>query len=168
MNKTIDAYLSAGYAEASRLSERCAMFALRAKREGDAALAELLNALSESQKVHANRFLRLLRGKIGPTSDNLKSLFEADVPRLIEQYEGYRQHAEAAALKTPEEVFDHAAKVQKLYRRFLKQFDGDRDTASGAGYHVCQVCGYIVEGDLPHRCPVCNAVQKKFKALPSN
>ena len=165
MDKTINAYLAAGYAEASRLSERCAMFALKAKREGDAALTGLLNALSESQKVHANRFLRLLRGKIGSTPDNLKTLFDEEFPRLVAEYEGYRHHAEKAALKTPEEIFDHAAKVQKVYRKFLRHLDGEADTVSDTGYHVCQVCGYIAQGDPPHRCPVCNAVQKKFKAL---
>ena len=32
-------------------------------------------------------------------------------------------------------------------------------------YYVCQVCGYVAENEAPHRCPVCNAVQKKFKSI---
>ena len=30
-------------------------------------------------------------------------------------------------------------------------------------YHVCQVCGYVFDGDLPDECPVCRAKKQNFK-----
>jgi rubrerythrin len=31
--------------------------------------------------------------------------------------------------------------------------------------YICNVCGYIAKGAVPENCPVCQAVQKKFKTL---
>ncbi len=32
-------------------------------------------------------------------------------------------------------------------------------------YYVCQVCGYISGDEPPENCPVCGAVQSKFKLV---
>jgi rubrerythrin len=32
-------------------------------------------------------------------------------------------------------------------------------------YYVCQVCGYVSEGEAPDKCPVCGAIKEKFKAV---
>jgi len=32
-------------------------------------------------------------------------------------------------------------------------------------YHVCQVCGYVFDGDLPDQCPVCKATKENFKGV---
>ena len=29
--------------------------------------------------------------------------------------------------------------------------------------HVCEVCGWTVEGDVPDRCPLCGARKEKFR-----
>ena len=31
--------------------------------------------------------------------------------------------------------------------------------------YVCTVCGYIAEGSIPEKCPVCGAASKAFKEL---
>jgi rubrerythrin len=30
-------------------------------------------------------------------------------------------------------------------------------------YYVCKICGYIAVDEIPPKCPVCNAVQEKFR-----
>ncbi|MFO7559299.1 MAG: hypothetical protein R6X10_10755 [Desulfobacterales bacterium] len=32
-------------------------------------------------------------------------------------------------------------------------------------YHVCQVCGYVVDRKAPDKCPVCGAPKEKFKTV---
>jgi rubrerythrin len=33
-------------------------------------------------------------------------------------------------------------------------------------YHVCQVCGFIAEGEPPDQCPICNAKKETFNKIP--
>jgi rubrerythrin len=32
-------------------------------------------------------------------------------------------------------------------------------------YHVCQICGYVFDGEVPEECPVCRAKKKYFKKI---
>jgi rubrerythrin len=50
----------------------------------------------------------------------------------------------------------------KLYKDALEALLKEQDIQ----YHVCQVCGYIFDGELPERCPVCRAKKDNFKKIP--
>jgi rubrerythrin len=32
-------------------------------------------------------------------------------------------------------------------------------------YHICQVCGYVTDRNLPDECPVCGATKDRFMTL---
>ena len=55
---------------------------------------------------------------------------------------------------------EHAAMFKKA-----KQFvDSGKDAELGA-VHVCLVCGWTYEGDLPEVCPICGAKADMFKTF---
>jgi rubrerythrin len=33
---------------------------------------------------------------------------------------------------------------------------------NNAGYYICDVCGYVVDGAIPDKCPVCGSDAKVF------
>ena len=51
----------------------------------------------------------------------------------------------------------HAA----LYKRALSALVRDEEY----DYHVCMVCGYVAERDVPDECPVCGAKSAKFALI---
>ena len=85
-----------------------------------------------------------------------------DVPVLrvlpISQVEGARR------------TFDWALQTQKVHagmcREAKQAMDEGIDLKIG-DIHVCLLCGYTIEGDLPDNCPICNAKRERFESLPS-
>jgi rubrerythrin len=53
-----------------------------------------------------------------------------------------------------------------MYREAKQAVDEGKDPEIGDIY-ICLVCGYTVEGDLPDKCPICNAKREKFQSFPA-
>jgi rubrerythrin len=52
--------------------------------------------------------------------------------------------------------------VEKIHLNpFKETLKGSTDDSTK--YYVCQTCGYIAVREIPPNCPVCNAVQEKFR-----
>jgi len=51
-----------------------------------------------------------------------------------------------------------------IYRAARKAVEAGADLAF-APIHVCGVCGFTMEGDVPDKCPVCGAPKAKFVAF---
>jgi rubrerythrin len=51
-----------------------------------------------------------------------------------------------------------------LYKKALEAVQGKRDLA-GDKIFVCTICGNIVIGEPPERCPICSAFKKKFQEV---
>jgi len=49
----------------------------------------------------------------------------------------------------------------KLYKDALEAMLKEQEPR----YTVCQVCGYIFDGDVPDQCPVCRANKENFKKI---
>ena len=49
----------------------------------------------------------------------------------------------------------------ELYRKVLDSLEQDMGR-DGNDFHVCQVCGYTVEGEAPDECPVCRSRKQAF------
>lgn len=157
--------LSKAYASASLASARQQVYAMKARAEGRVGLAQLFNAAAESASVQARRCLRLMRGRIGTTEDNLKMILGEEIPDLLNRYGDYREAAKAEAAKVPVEVFAHSGDVvRRVQNLLLGQIESDEKTVSSA-YYVCQVCGFVASDVPPDRCPVCNAIQAKFRIV---
>ena len=49
----------------------------------------------------------------------------------------------------------------KLYDRAIYHVIKDEVKA----YHICGVCGYVNDEDIPDKCPICGAEKDKFKTV---
>ena len=135
---------------------------LRAEQEKRPQSAALFRALAAAEEVHLRRFLRLLRGRIGTTDENLQAAFETAAAESVARYTRWAAEAEAAGDRVAAHAFDQtrrvAAGLGALYGRA-------RSAGRPAVYHVCPVCGNIVMDRLPENCPICGAISEKFKPV---
>jgi rubrerythrin len=154
----LDKDMAASFAELSASAARNRLFSQKAKADGEPKTALLFSAMAEAEEIMARRALIALRGKISSLGDYLGEIAETK-KQAAEQF---AQRARAAEQKGEDSASD-------AYGRFgaVSRNHGERLAAGGgneSALYVCQVCGYIAEGEVPDRCPVCNAVAKKFQA----
>ncbi len=147
----------------TRASARLEAYAAKAELDGLPGLARLFRAAALAQDVHARRFLRLARGKISSSAENLRCAWQEDIPghagaypELIAQAQARGQGAAATALGQSLAV--EQANLERLRQAGL-------NGPEALAYQVCQVCGHTVEGEPPERCPLCGALPEKFQAV---
>ncbi len=139
-------------------------YAEKADQEGYVQMARLFRAISAAEKIHALKHLRLLKD-IKSTEENLKASFESEMSVSENIYPGFIKVAEEEGHKAALISFSHARDAEevhaKLYKNAIDHMIEERETS----YHVCQVCGYVVDGQPPDNCPVCNAPREKFTQI---
>ena len=165
MSKKTEKNLAYAFGAESKAAARNAVFAKKAEIEGYTNIARLFRAVSDAESVHSRRFLMLMRGKIGSTEENLATAFENEIRANAEEYPKLIREAAEEGQEAALKAFSHARDVEsrhaELYKKAINDMIAERETV----YHVCQVCGYIAEDQAPERCPVCDAVKDKFKAM---
>jgi rubrerythrin len=139
-------------------------YAEKADKEGYPQMARLFRAISAAEEVHALRHLRLL-DIIKSTEENLKASFESETSISENVYPEFIKTAEEEGNEAARMSFSNARDAEevhgKLYKGAIDQMIRETETP----YHVCSVCGYVVEGDAPDNCPVCGAPKKMFKKV---
>ena len=157
--------LAYAFAAESKASVRNATFAKKAEMEGYSQIARLFRAVSDAESVHARRYLMLMRGKIGSTEENLEAAFQNEIKANVEEYPRLIKEAAEEENRNVLKAFSQARDVEsfhaELYKKALNDMVSDRET----DYFVCQVCGYVSEDTAPDKCPVCGAVQEKFRQV---
>ena len=163
MSDKTEKNLAYAFAAESKASVRNATFAKKAEMEGYAQIARLFRAVSDAESVHARRYLLLMRGKIGSTEENLETAFQNEIKANVDEYPKLIKDAADEGNRSVLKTFSQARDVEslhaELYKKALNDMVSDRET----DYYVCQVCGYISEDEAPQRCPICGAVEDKFK-----
>jgi rubrerythrin len=154
---TLDADMAVTFAALSASAARNRLFSQKAKADGNAPAALLLSAMAEGEEIMARRALIFLRGKISPLDDYLAEVAETK-NRGAGQFD---KRAAAAAESKEDSTADAYGRFGAVTRNHGEQLAGPGPEAE---LYVCQVCGYIAADEAPERCPVCNAVAKKFKA----
>lgn len=164
MSDEIRKNLARAFAEESKSAVRDAAFALKAERDGFSELAGLFRAIADAESVHARRFLLLMRGKIGETRENLEAALkneayaaETAYPPMVEDAKGASKAIKKAFGQSMKTDGEHA----ELYRDAVQDMLKGRERE----YYVCQICGHIQLGSVPDNCPVCKAVQGRFKRV---
>jgi len=145
---------------------RLLAFARRAEKEDYPQIAKLFRAVAAAEGVHAGRHLRLLgEAVVRDTEKNLQYSFEQETtvnqvyyPQFIHQAE---EEGERAAALTFSQARDVEEGHAQLYKRALNAMLSDETH----DYHVCNVCGYIAEQEVPDQCPICNARQEHFRPI---
>ena len=145
---------------------RLLAYAEKAEEEGYPGIAALFRAVAEAERVHATRNLQLLgEVVVKDTETNLRASFEREEKAGEVYYPRFIQEAEEEGERRAAVSFSHARDVEEehamLYKRALQHLVAETQPV----YYVCQVCGYIAEGEAPDRCPVCNAPREQFKEV---
>ncbi|MEW5734943.1 MAG: rubrerythrin family protein [Thermodesulfobacteriota bacterium] len=145
---------------------RLTAFAEKAEEEGIPQIALLFRAIADAERVHATRHLALVKDVLVKDTDtNLMASFKREKSVSQNEYPNMIAEAEAEGEQAAAITFTHARDSdsfhQKLYERAIYHVIKDEVKA----YHVCQVCGYVTEKEIPDNCPVCGAPKEKFKTV---
>ncbi len=167
MHKETEENLKAAFAGESQAHMKYKIFAERAEKEGFAHVARLLRAASFAEEAHATSHLRTLGG-IGKTAENLAGAIAGETYEFQEMYPSFLAVAEDQEEKSAVRTINYALDAEKvhaaLYARAREAVLSGKDVEMGT-IHICEVCGYTVEGEAPDRCPLCNAPKDKFHAF---
>jgi rubrerythrin len=157
--------LREAFAGESKASVRNLAFARKAQHEGYPQIARLFRAVSEAERIHATEYLKYMEGVIGDTEENLKTAFENEIrartdiyPPLIKDALELKREDVAGSYSRARDVEERHA---KLYKGALSALVTDQEIQ----YQVCQICGYVFDGDVPDECPVCRAHKRYFKKI---
>jgi rubrerythrin len=165
LSKDLEKRLREAFAGESKAYIRNTAFALQAVKEGYPQIARLFRAVAEAEKVHAEEYLKYLEGVVGKTEDNLKTAFENEIRAKTEFYPEFIKEAFSLKREDVAWSFIRSRDVEErhalLYKDALTAMLSDKDIP----YHVCPVCGYVFEENLPDQCPVCGAKKEKFRRI---
>jgi len=165
MSKT-EQDLKDAFAGESQANRKYLAFSKKAEQEGYKRAAKLFRAAAAAETVHAHNHLRELNG-VRSTRENLLEAITGESYEFQKMYpamiDDARTEGKDGALKS----FLYANEVEKihaaLYRKILESLEQDKGRDKAADFHVCQVCGYTVEGEAPDECPVCKSKKQAFK-----
>ena len=164
---TTEDNLKGAFAGESQANRKYLAFAEQADKDGLPQIAKLFRAAAAAETVHAHARLRVLGG-IKSTVENLKAALGGEHYEFTEMYPKFIEEAKAEGNKQAERSFHLANEVEKihhgLYEKALKSAEAGNDLEK-KDIHICPVCGYTHEGDLPDKCPVCGAPKDKFKKI---
>ncbi len=156
--------LKEAFAGESQANRKYLAFAERADREGYPQVARLFRAAAAAETVHAHNHLRALKG-IQSTLENLKEALAGEVAEFQKMYPAMIAAAQAEGNKEAERTFNFANEVEKIHAQLFQKAINNLEKKEVVDIHVCNVCGYTVEGDPPDKCPVCSAGKKAFKRI---
>lgn len=164
-DKTIDNLYNAFVGEA-KAHFRLLAYAEAAESEELPEVAALFRAVAEAERIHATRNLQLLGEVVVKDSEtNLQASFEREDKSAAILYPQFIRDAEEEGQRRAVISFSQARDVEEehaaLYKRALQHLIA----ATQPEYQVCQICGYIAEGEPPDQCPVCRAPKKQFKQI---
>ena len=160
MPDTLDQEMALAFAKMSKSSALNGLYAAKVKREGNVLLSKLLYSISRSEKIRARRSLMYIRGKIGDPTEYLNRLLHIKQENVSIKYPKISRLSIDAGKNKASEAFDQFSKVEKIHLNLLKEA---LSTDESTKYYVCQICGYIAVNEIPPKCPVCNAIQEKFR-----
>ena len=156
--------LKDAFAGESQANRKYLAFAKKAEDDDLPGVAKLFRAAAEAETIHALAHLRALDG-VGETIDNLKAAIEGEGYEFREMYPPFLALAQQEGNRRAEATFKNALAVEEIHHRLyseaLEAVEAGKDLAVESIY-VCEVCGNTVIGDVPDRCPVCNAVRARF------
>jgi rubrerythrin len=155
------------YAGESQANRKYQAFSEKAAEEGLKNVAVLFRAASEAEAIHAKKLLKVLAA-VGPTAKNLEAAVEGETHEYTSMYPGFIKEAEAEKRTDAVLTFTHAMKAEEvhagLYKKALAAVRAGNDLGREAVF-LCPVCGNIVLGKVPEKCPICGVFGKQFREI---
>lgn len=156
--------LKAAFAGESQANRRYLAFSAQAEKEGYPNIAKLFKVAAESETYHALGHLKAMSG-VGSTEENLAEAKSGENHEAVTMYPEFIQQAEAEDNKKAARTFSWALAAEKvhegLYAQALEALKAGNDIEEKQ-YYICPVCGYTMHGEVPDRCPICNAQKDRF------
>jgi rubrerythrin len=165
MKQKSEENLKNAFAGESQAHMRYLAFADKAEKENFSNVARLFRANSFAEQVHATNHLRTVSG-IRKTEENLQEAIKGETYEVEEMYPAFVKVAEEEQEKGAETVTKWALEAEKVHAELYKKAKEAVEKGQDIEFkpvHVCQVCGFTVEGEAPDICPVCGALKEKFK-----
>ena len=150
--------LMEAFAGESQANQKYRAFAKKAEKDGFANIAKLFRTTAEAERIHAEGHLKALE-QVGSTADNLQEAINGETHEFIDMYPPMLEQAieEGHKAKT---MFKFAVAAEavhaELYQRALEAVKDGKDLEE-MDFYLCPVCGHIVFGQPPERCPICGA-----------
>jgi rubrerythrin len=155
--------LKDAFAGESQANRKYLAFSKKAEQEGYKRAAKLFRAAAAAETVHAHNHLRELGG-VRSTRENLLEAINGESYEFQNMYPRMMSDARAEGRDGALKSFHYANEVEKihaaLYKKILDSLEQDK--GKDTDFHVCQVCGYTVEGEAPDECPVCKSKKQAF------
>jgi len=164
MKKMTEENLRNAFAGESQAHIKYLAFADKAEKENFSNIARLFRANAFAEQVHATNHLRTLSG-IGETSENVQVAIEGETFEVTEMYPAYIRVAEEQQEKVAETMTKWALEAEKIHAELYKKAKQALEKGEDLEYkpvHICQVCGFTVEGEAPDKCSVCGSPKEKF------
>lgn len=159
------ANLESAFAGESQAHMKYLIFADVAEKEGFPNVARLFRAIAFAEQVHATNHYRAL-GMVGESASNLQIAIEGETFEVEEMYPAYKAVADLQEEKTASRSMNYALEAEKvhagMYHMARQAVLAGKDLELGP-VHICEVCGWTVEGEAPDRCPICGAPKDKFR-----
>ena len=156
--------LKEAFAGESQANRRYIAFAEKAEEDGFSNLARLFRAIAESETIHAINHLKCLKG-VKSSLENVEEAFKGETEEYSGMYPMFMDQAKRDVNNDALKSFYWANEAEKVhadfYEKALESLKQGKDIELEK-IHVCSVCGYTQEGDLPDKCPVCGEGRDKF------
>jgi len=153
-------------------------FADQADREHFPNIGRLFRAIACAEQIHAgdhyNELKHLDGGFVansmaafgpGDTKKNLRLAIAGEEFEINEMYPAYLEVARFQGEKGAQQSFTWAYGTEKMHKVLFEKardaVENDKDIEL-APVHVCEICGYTVEGESPDKCPLCKATKDQF------
>ena len=159
--------LMAAFAGESQANRKYLAYAKHAHDEGFPQIGRLFRAVAAAETIHAHSHFRVAGG-VKSLVENVKDAIAGEHYEFTTMYPEFLEDAKKEGNKKAERTFHYANEVEKihhnLYEGALEAVESGKDLEKKE-IHICPVCGYTHEGDLPDKCPVCGAAKKVFMKI---
>lgn len=170
--------LNAAYQGESNASNRYALFAKEADREGNAQVAKLFRAASAAEAIHREtheKAILSLGGKVdnfqleevipATTAENLQAAIKGETYERDMMYPEFLATAKADDATAAIRTFTFAATAEKEHAKLYQQALDQLGSNPSADYFVCQVCGMTLTEVPAKRCPSCRAAREEYQQI---
>ncbi len=155
------------FAGESQANRRYLAFAAKADKEGLKNVARIYRAIAEAETIHALKHLETA-GRVKTTAENLAVSKQGEEHEFTVMYPEFIDAAKAEGHKTALRTFEYANEAEKahgaIFDRLLGIVKDGHDHADEA-VSLCPVCGWVVTGEPPERCPICSTLSRMFRSF---
>jgi rubrerythrin len=99
------------------------------------------------------------------TDTNLQKSFQREKSISENEYSDFLKEAEEEGEQVAALAFSQARDAESFHAKLYEHAIYHMIRNEVQAYHVCQVCGYVTDRNVPDQCPVCGAPKEKFKTI---